>query len=136
MDILTQVVDVYWNWIGGFNPILSMFFIRWGVLLLFTLLLGILVRKYKPPFGPISLACQTGVIIGAIMFCFMIPLSKIYYMNRDLHNYLITISFLIWFLSPYFIPKIVIRRRGFQEMVWPYIYGLEVVLLIIQLIKL
>lgn len=136
MDILTKLAHDYWNWVGNFHPIFQMFLLRWACLLLSLLFFGTIVRTISIKLVSRTLALQVLAVALGIIVGFSISVEKALNLKSNDLNLLLTISILTWLIVPYFLPQVLIRRRGFQRITWPVIYLTEFVLLVVQFVAL
>jgi hypothetical protein len=133
-DILTQLVDHYWNWIAEFHPALQMLILRWGLILILLLAFGISIRCLRLRWGVQSLAAQIGAVVFALIISLSIPIEPLIAASNCICNTCITISLVAWIFFPYFLPHLLIRRMGFQAIMRLALYGIEILLVTIQLI--
>jgi hypothetical protein len=133
-DILTQLVDHYWNWIAEFHPALQMLILRWGFILILLLVFGIVIRCLQPRWGVHSLAAQIGAVVLALLIAFAIPVEHIAAISKGPRNTWITLALIMWMFFPYFLPHLLVRRMGLQSVVRYVLYGVEIILLVIQVI--
>jgi hypothetical protein len=133
-DILTQLVDYYWDWIAEFHPALLMLILRWGFILILLLAFGIAIRCLHPRWGAHSLAAQIGAVVLALLIAFAIPVAQMTGIAKGPRNTWITLALIMWMFFPYFLPHLLIRRLGLQSVVRYALYGIEVFLIATQVI--
>jgi hypothetical protein len=133
-DILTQLVDCYWDWIAEFQPALLMLILRWGFILILLLVFGIVIRYLHPRWGVHSLAAQIGAVVLALLIAFAVPVEHMTALSKGPRNTWITLALIMWMFFPYFLPHLLIRRMGFQAIMRLALYGIEILLVTTQLI--
>jgi len=131
-DILTHTVRYYWEWIAEFHPVFVFLLVRWALWMLLIAILGLFARRLKPPRGSCSLVVQTGICFIATLAAFTTPIYRIEQMSLDYRNFLLSLAIMGWILLPYLVPKIIVRRLGFQQITGRILYGLELLLLLAQ----
>lgn len=135
MDILTRSADFVWNdFLGELSPVLAMFFMRWGLLLLCLMFCGLMVRFLLAPGYAHTLHLQTLGIVLAGFVAFAIPLSSVASIRNEGRPFLLFVSLGLFLAAPYFTPPLLIRRRGIQGIVRVSLYVAEFVLLGLQLL--
>ena len=133
-DILKCLADGYWDWIAAWPAPLRMLILRWGCLLALLLIFGLIVRYLRPQWGVHSLGAQTTAALLAILIVLALPLSGPMAASKGSQNTFLTLALAAWLCLPYFVPRFLIRRQGLQRMTWPALYGLQLLLLIIQVV--
>jgi hypothetical protein len=136
MDILARVAHAYWDWIASFSPVLCMLIIRWACLLILLLLFGVAVRFLSTNWFADTLAVQISAATIAIIIGLAISLDNAVQLGQTSRNMLLSLAMILWIILPYFVPRVLIRKRGRQELAWRALYIAEAVLLAIQLLVL
>ena len=134
MDILTHIAKHFWDLLGYFHPVLCMLFMRWALLLYLLLIFSLIVRALRPPAGVPTLVLQLVVTFLSFSIGFTLSLTEISNAHSVGRNILLVLSFLAWIVMPYFVPRIMIRRLGYQRITSFYLYCFETIILLLQLI--
>lgn len=133
-DILTRSAEFIWDDVlGTLPPVLAMFFLRWGLLLSFLSFIGAIVRFLLSGSFWHTLHLQLAGIVIAGCLTFAIPLNGIAASTGVERKSLLLASLVAFLMIPYFLPSVLVRRRGVQDILRRFLYGAEFALLGLQL---
>ena len=136
MDILTYLAhELYWQTLANLNPVLRMFILRWFTILASLFIAGWTVRYFLHPNWPSqTLLFQVLAVFVAVVFGLWLPLEEAVRWRVNTRNTLLSLALVGWIVLPYFIPRLLIRGRGHIELAWRALYGLEAILVVVQLL--
>ena len=136
LDILEEFYRGYRNSVIGFDFALVRFLIRWAILLSCLALGGLLVRYRIARYCRNTLPAQVAIILLAICAAFSVSLDGVSEIKESARFILLNISILTILILPFFLGPLLVRRRGYQKMTVYGLYGLEGILLLIQILVL
>ena len=132
-DILRNSALQLWDWLGFAQPEIKMLLIRWAIILVLAMLFGHKIKKrYQAGTLPAPLLAQIVAIIAAVVIGLLIPLDRLVYSSSDVVNAVTFLSVIAWAALPYVAPRYVIRSQGIQQLLWKWLYGIEVALFLTQ----
>ena len=136
MDILTRLAhEWYWDNLGNLDLIYRMLLLRWAAILAWLFMAGWIVRYVLFPRLPAqTLLIQVIAIFVAVVVGLWMPIDAPNYWNPNSRTSLLSLALIGWLVLPFFIPQMLIRRRGCIEIAWRALYGLEAALIVIQVI--
>lgn len=133
-DLLSELWERYSDFVAGMDPVLTMLFLRWslmmhGMLLCGTFVRFVLARKVKQ-----TLPLQILAVVLGLSFGLLLPVVWIIDEERSLRIAVVSICFLVWLALPKFLPQVLVRRQGAQELTRKLLYSVEGVLFAAQLL--
>jgi hypothetical protein len=131
-DILTALVEMYWEWIESFSPEFRMLIARWALLLAVAVALGMFVRFVLARNMKNTLVAQVAVVVLTVACGLAIPLDGLQAMSGRAAARIVNLALICWVFLPLFLPCVLIRTRGLQHLTRVGLYVFEALLIIIQ----
>ena len=134
-DILSISADWVWTSLKEMAPPLRTLFFIWALILSILTLAGLLFRLAPWPVkcGAQTTALQSGALLLCVLVSFSVPLGGVAVNQGNFVNLLLLLALAGWICFPYFLPRVFLRRWGFQNILIPILYGAEIILFGLQL---
>jgi len=134
MDILRYLSESLWEWLGGLPIEFTGLFSRMSLILVLFIICGMGVKEiYRKGFRH-TLPLQIASVIIAVIAGFTIPSGVAEEMTENARSTLLMVAFCCCIILPIVSVRFIIRQKGIQNIAWKVIYGLELFLLLIQIV--
>ena len=134
MDIIRYVSENFWEWMLELPIEFTGLFSRLGLILILFIFCGMGVKEiYRKGFR-YTLPLQIASVILAVVAGLTVRLEFIGEMAVNAQNVLLMIAFCCSAVLPIVAVRFIIRQKGIQDIAWKMIYGIELLLLLIQII--
>ena len=134
MDILRYVSESLWKWLGGLPIEFTGLFSRMALILILFIICGTGVKEIYQRGFRYTLPLQIASVILALILGLTVRLEFIRNMTGNSRNILLIAAFCCSAVLPIMSVRFIIRQRGIQNIAWKIIYGIEALLLFIQII--
>jgi len=134
MDILRYLSESLWEWLGGLPIEFTGLFSRMALILVLFIICGMGVKEIYRKGFKYTLPLQIASVIIAVIAGLTIPLGFAEDMTENARNTLFMVAVCCCTVLPIVSVRFIIRQKGIQDIVWKVIYGLELFLLLIQII--
>jgi hypothetical protein len=136
MDIIHQVAVEVWEWMGELPIEFTGLFLRGSLILILCIFIGQGIKEMAQKGLKDTLPLQASAFIIAVVIGLAFPFQRLQELTDNQRTALLIASFCGCLILPYVAVRFLVRRKGYQVIACKVIYGLEVLLLIIQIIVL
>ena len=134
MDILRYVSESFWEWMLELPIEFTGLFSRLALILILFIICGTVVKEIYQRGFRYTLPLQIASVILALILGLTVRLEFIRNMTGNSRNVLLIAAFCCSAVLPIVSVRFIIRQRGIQNIAWKIIYGIEALLLFIQII--
>ncbi|MDD5599444.1 MAG: hypothetical protein PHV82_15965 [Victivallaceae bacterium] len=134
MDILRYVSESFWEWMLKLPIEFTGLFSRMALILILFIICGMGVKNIYQKGFRYTLPLQIASVILALVLGLTVRLGFIQNMTSNSRNVLLMAAFCCSTVLPIVSVRFIIRQKGIQDIAWKVIYGIELLLLIIQII--
>ena len=134
MDILRYVSKSFWEWMLELPIEFTGLFSRMALILILFIFCGMGVKEIYRKGFQYTLPLQIASIMLAVIAGLTIKLGFIFEMTNNARNALLMTAFCCSAVLPIVSVRFIIRQKGIQDIAWKIIYGIESLLLLIQII--
>ena len=134
MDILRYVSESFWEWMLELPIEFTGLFSRMALILVLFIFCGMGVKEIYRKGFKYTLPLQIASVILAVVAGLTVRLEFIEEMAVNARNVLLMIAFCCCVVLPIVAVRFIIRQKGIQDIAWKMIYGIELLLLLIQII--
>ena len=136
MDIIRWLSIKFWEWMGELPIEFTALFTRCVIICLLCVCFGQGLRELAQKGLRDTLPLQIAAFLAAVIAGVAVPLAKLYELTDNQRTSLLIFTFCGCLLLPYVAVHFLVRRKGYQAIACKIAYGIELLLLIIQIIVL
>lgn len=134
MDILRYLSESFWEWLVDLPIEFTGLFSRMALILVLFIICGMVVKSIHQKGFRHTLPLQIASVVLALVVGLTVRLGFIEEMDDNPRNILLMIAFCCSAVLPIVSVRFIIRQRGIQNIAWKVTYGIELCLLLIQII--
>jgi Na+/glutamate symporter len=136
MDIIRHVAVEVWEWMGELPIEFTGLLLRGSLIFVLCVFIGQGIKEMARKGLRDTLPLQIAAFIAAVVIGLAVPFQKLQELTDNQRSALLIASFFGCLILPYVAVRFLVRRKGYQIIACKVIYGIEILLLIIQIIVL